>query len=1089
MPPFPKTLLLATALPLLSGGPIAAQQGDAEAQAAPLEAATVEAQVEELKADTGLESSIKDGLLAQYDDALKTLAAADASRKQAAAYREALASGADDAEALRRQLEELSQQPAPSPPADDTGLEDLRKLVESKRASLSQLKEQLADAEGELTRIKGRPVEVSARLPAARREQSDAATALAQPAENLTPGRRAERTQLEARAAALEAEVEMLGQEQLSQSARESLAQARQELLAEQVSRAEAELAGLEEALRQARMGTAEKIAAEVDALAERASPADAPRIEELRSFSADLQDLTGRLESASREHDELSRQRGRLDREYRRIQEEIKLGALEGGSAPIVSELRRRLANPQPIRWSIDRRAKELRKLRLAAFQVEQELREQDEEEADGILELRGRILRELEQIHAALVRELAQLDSEQRGYHNLILEVREYLNRKLFWQPSSPAIGRDFFNDLPAAALWTFGGERWREGARAVAARTTRRPVTAFLIGAVILTLLLVRRRLIRSLEHSGKRIRRISTDRYVHTLRALLDSVLLAAPIPLLLAALAWGLDEDPSGSTWVRGLSFGLVWSALFLAGVQTLREIARPEGLGVAHFGWKPGAAATLRRGLLWLAILYVPAELLASTTFFEESSRYFDSLGRLTFMLALLWVAVVFAWLFSPRTGMLADHLEAHPKQLLSRTRGLWYPAAVGVPLVLVIMAGLGYVFTAFSLSFLVHGTLRIISLGVIVYGLAIRWFMMRERRIALEEALAARRARRDAAEKTAEDASEEIVAVEQAEEELDLASIGRQTRRLLKSLSVVGVTVAIWLLWSTRLPIDETNALVSHGGLTLLACLRLVLITAVAATIVRNLPGLLDLAGLRKTGLDPGTRYAVAAICQYLVIALAALMAFQALDLDWAQFGWIAAALSVGLGFGLQEIVANFVCGIILLFERPIRVGDVVTVENVTGTVSRIRMRATTITNWDRQDFVVPNKSIVTGSLINWTLTNSVNRITIPVGVAYGSDTARSLSLLDEIARDHPLILDDPAPLISFEGFGDSTLDLVLRCYLPTMDNRLKTITELHSEIDRRFAEAGIEIAFPQRDLHLRSVDPAAARILGGSG
>jgi potassium efflux system protein len=229
----------------------------------------------------------------------------------------------------------------------------------------------------------------------------------------------------------------------------------------------------------------------------------------------------------------------------------------------------------------------------------------------------------------------------------------------------------------------------------------------------------------------------------------------------------------------------------------------------------------------------------------------------------------------------------------------------------------------------------------------------------------------------------------------------------------------------------------------------------------------------------LRGLEIHHGTRVAIVTLCQYALIAVGLFFFFGALNVDWARFGWIAAALSVGLGFGLQEVVANFVCGLILLFERPVRVGDVVTVEGTTGKVSKIRMRATTIINWERQELVVPNKSFITGAILNWTLSNSVNRIIVAVGVAYGSDTEKARQLLLEVAADHPVVLEDPAPLASFEGFADSALTLQLRAYLPDTDNRLSIITQLHAEIDKRFAEAGIEIAFPQRDLHLRSVDP----------
>lgn len=247
-------------------------------------------------------------------------------------------------------------------------------------------------------------------------------------------------------------------------------------------------------------------------------------------------------------------------------------------------------------------------------------------------------------------------------------------------------------------------------------------------------------------------------------------------------------------------------------------------------------------------------------------------------------------------------------------------------------------------------------------------------------------------------------------------------------------------------------------------------------LLTVVCA---RNLPGVLEFAVLRRLPMDAGNRNAVSTLIGYVVVVIGFAMTFQVLDLDWSQFGWILAALSVGLGFGLQEVVANFVSGIILLFERPIRVGDIVTVGEVSGVVSRIQIRATTITDWDRKEFVVPNKEFITGTLKNWTLTDTINRIVITVGVAYGSDTEKASQLLLDIANEHPEVTEDPKAFVTFEGFGDSALTIILRCYLASLDHRIRTIHELHTEIHRRFNEEGLEIAFPQMDLHLRSVDP----------
>ena len=160
-------------------------------------------------------------------------------------------------------------------------------------------------------------------------------------------------------------------------------------------------------------------------------------------------------------------------------------------------------------------------------------------------------------------------------------------------------------------------------------------------------------------------------------------------------------------------------------------------------------------------------------------------------------------------------------------------------------------------------------------------------------------------------------------------------------------------------------------------------------------------------------------------------------------------------------------------------------RVGDIVTVDNIDGVVSRIRIRATTITNWDRKEYIVPNKSFITGKVLNWTLSNPMNRIIINVGIAYGSDTELARELLLKAAQEHPNVLEDPPSVATFEGFGDNALNFLLRCFLPNLDNRLATITDLHLAIDKAFRKAGITIAFPQQDVHLAPTRPLEVRVM----
>jgi potassium efflux system protein len=281
--------------------------------------------------------------------------------------------------------------------------------------------------------------------------------------------------------------------------------------------------------------------------------------------------------------------------------------------------------------------------------------------------------------------------------------------------------------------------------------------------------------------------------------------------------------------------------------------------------------------------------------------------------------------------------------------------------------------------------------------------------------------------------------------------------------------------------LWSYTATVEGVETLVP----VTLADIGLILIFAIASLIaVKNLPALLEILLLKNSSVSASGRYTLVTLTRYLVTAIGLLLIVTTLGLQWSQVQWLVAALSVGIGFGLQEIVANFISGLIILFERPIRVGDTVSIGDTTGTVTRIQIRATTIRNWDKQELLVPNKEFITGRLLNWTLTDQINRVVIPVGVEYGSDTRRALELLASVATEHPRILDDPAPLVTFEGFGDNALNLVLRCYLETLEFRLAVITEVHQAIDDKFRAAGIGIAFPQRDLHLRSVAPVDIRL-----
>ena len=230
----------------------------------------------------------------------------------------------------------------------------------------------------------------------------------------------------------------------------------------------------------------------------------------------------------------------------------------------------------------------------------------------------------------------------------------------------------------------------------------------------------------------------------------------------------------------------------------------------------------------------------------------------------------------------------------------------------------------------------------------------------------------------------------------------------------------------------------------------------------------------------LEHTRLDRGAREATVTITGYIIITIAAITGLSIAGFNFQNIALIAGALSVGIGFGLQNIVNNFISGLILLFERPIKTGDWIMVGNTEGYVKRIRIRSTEIQTFDRADVIVPNSELIAGQVTNWMLHDSRGRARIPVGVAYGSDTQKVKSILEKVAIEHPRVVNDgstPKPRVLFRGFGESSLDFELRCFIQDIDERLQVVSDLNFAIDAAFRENGIEIPFPQRDVHVRDL------------
>jgi small-conductance mechanosensitive channel len=307
---------------------------------------------------------------------------------------------------------------------------------------------------------------------------------------------------------------------------------------------------------------------------------------------------------------------------------------------------------------------------------------------------------------------------------------------------------------------------------------------------------------------------------------------------------------------------------------------------------------------------------------------------------------------------------------------------------------------------------------------------------------------------------------------------------------RLLVNLGWWSLLILLLIfIWDLSASVVEEISVIFTNGFTI-GSLRIIparivfalVSLGVLVTLSAWLQGQMRRRWVAKMPMDRGARESMVTMIGYIGVTVAILVTLGIAGIEYANLAIIAGALSLGIGFGLQNIVNNFVSGLILLFERPVKTGDWVVVGDTEGHVKQIRIRATQIETFDRADVIVPNSELISGQVTNWMLHDPRGRARIPVGVAYGSDTQKVKEVLMKVATDHPEVINDgsmPGPVVLFRRFGDSSLDFELRCFISDVDNRLNVVSDLNFAIDAGFRENGIEIPFPQRDLHVKNWPP----------
>ena len=711
----------------------------------------------------------------------------------------------------------------------------------------------------------------------------------------------------------------------------------------------------------------------------------------------------------------------------------------------------------------------------------VEQLLNSANDSEQTKALAARKKILRAMSlDIDRCLVDILIPSGVTLDQFSHIIDEYQHLIDTNLLWVRSDKPVRLSDVTRLLTVAR-QFEAQPIAVVATSFWTNVKAKPYLATAFVLLTLALALSYRLFIRRITALSGSLSGSNAMRLWPTIQGVCYTICAALPVWLALTAISWFLGHYSEPESTESSFADALGATALVFLPLEILRQLIRPHGIATAHFGWpqlviKPLGQAVRRFGWIGLTLVFLATFLLLERYVHREIS----ALARIVFATLMIFIASTLWKLLGLKSGVVAGLEATQPDSLLAKLTWIWRPLLIATPIFLAGLSLSGYAYAAGQLTISLYQTIWLAVAASVLQGIAERWLLVSKRRIALRQ-LKEQVAIKEQAE--ASGAKAENLDVNQ----MKLSAIDQQTHRLINASVIIVLFFGLIWIWGPVLPAlsfldsivlwQETapdGTIVSTVALSnVLIALPTLLITFV---LVRNTPGLLEALILQRLPLDNAARYAMNTLISYIFAFCGVIVVAGTLGLRWSSVQWLAAGLSVGLGFGLQEVVANFVCGLIVLFEQPIRVGDVVTIDTVTGIVSRIRMRATTVTTYDRQEFVIPNKDLITGRVINWTLSDSVNRSLVRVGVAYGTDTRRVGALLKEICHQTPHILKEPAPIITFDEFGDSTLNFAVRFYLASLDNRFATVNELHNAIAERFAEENIEIAFPQMDVHMKS-------------
>ncbi|WP_237584875.1 mechanosensitive channel MscK [Proteus sp. G2663] len=662
--------------------------------------------------------------------------------------------------------------------------------------------------------------------------------------------------------------------------------------------------------------------------------------------------------------------------------------------------------------------------------------------------------------------------LQMDQQQLRSVVSSLENTLAQQIFWVSSNKPINLNWFSAFPSQAVAEFQGVKlnWSNENLLIGAKKSLPVLIALILFGSIL--IWQRKKLDIQFEKLNGDINKLNKDSQLHTPLALGIVFLKTLPLSCFVLAIGYWLINSfnvQQEFIWSFAWQFAVFWLMF-----EWSYRLMSDNGVAVKHFKIPVERVQQNRKRLLRLSFPMLPIILLSAYGINNPLLLVGDVIGQLVAIISLFCISLCALPFCREMWQEKGNHV----------VRTVVITLLTFSPLILMGLVIFGYYYTALRLANRWIDSLYLLMLWFIAYHASLRGLTVAARRLAYRRALERRQAMLKE-KKEGEDNSLEPI----QEPPMDMDLINQQSLRLTTMIlfiifasSFYGIwsdfiTVFTYLdgitLWNYTLPTELGNVV---KAVTVADLLLSVSIMAISWFMTRNLPGLLEVLILSRIKLQQGASYAITTILTYVIIAIGTIVSLGILGVAWEKLQWLAAALTVGLGFGLQEIFANFVSGLIILFERPVRIGDTVTIGTYSGTVSRIRIRATTVTDFDRKEVIIPNKAFVTERLINWTLSDTVTRIIIQVGVAYGSDLEKVKAILMKAAKDNIRVMTEPEPVVLFTEFGASTLNHELRFYVRTLGDRSIAIDEVNRAIDKLCNENNINIAFNQLDVYLHN-------------